>query len=79
MLAAILHLGNVRFDVAVNLTDTAALSALNNVCQLLQIDAGALTTWLCTKEIRAVHEIVHTQLTQQQVFFAANSCEKRFF
>ena len=82
LLAAIMHLGNVKMNhERVNESSSVARDdeSIKIMCELLKIDETHMRAWLCNKRIKTVNEIVNTPLPLSQALFSRDALAKHMY
>lgn len=83
LLAAILHLGNIKIQGKDGEESSFVVNAANlsYISTLLGVSDSSLSQWLCNKKINTAHEVLIKPLTVAQVrrnfFCAFSSCHFR--
>lgn len=79
VLAAILHIGNLRFRVSENGCEIEANAHLTAVCRLLGIAENLLQQTLCYKTLCLAKETIHKAYTPSQAQEAADNLAKSLY
>ena len=82
-LAALLHLGNTKITALSRRDDSAAIDdsdeSLKHACELLQVDAAAMSKWICMRQIQTRSEVIVTGRTISEANAARDSLIKHIY
>ncbi|CAG9573728.1 unnamed protein product [Danaus chrysippus] len=84
VLAAILHLGNIHFELDDESDEDGAYIDINDphiitVCSLLGISKPEISRWLTHKRIASAHEVIVSRMDLQRAAFARDALAKRMY